>query len=96
MTNYRMGDELVSSDEMKAWHNSRGLPWGPTFEGPDQITIGRQVRPSNINVHLANEHGIEAAGSGDERALQHLLAHLYARFRDGQGHYHTDPKGDRP
>ena len=93
---YRMGDERVPASGMKKWHNDRGIPWGTQFDGPDPITICRMARPNNMNVHLANEHGL-SAGDGDPLhgvSVAHLLAHAYVRFRAGQEHYHENPGRD--
>ena len=44
--------------------------------------------PLNLHAHLGNEHGIEDSG-WVQPEIQHLTAHVYARFRDGADHYHV-------
>lgn len=92
---YRMGDEKVPASKMKAWHNSRGLPWGTTFDGPDPITVRRMVPAGtsqlSITVHLANQHSVKA-GEQESQDIAHMYAHLAGRFTEGQEHYHRkDP-----
>lgn len=86
----------MSPAEAKVWHNSRGIPWGTTFEGPEPKTVSRMRHPDrmNLSVHLANEHGrapdyIDVRRTG--REISHALFHLYAIFRKGQEHYHSQP-----
>ena len=85
---YRMGGELIPESQMKEWHNSRGLPWGTPYEGPDPITIRRMVMCQNqdLSVHLANEHDTASCPRGTQ--VEHMTAHMTARFRKGQEHYH--------
>lgn len=84
----------MSEDQLRKEHHEAGLPWGLQFLGPYPITVRRMARDvlSNITVHLANEHGLKTSGLPEQHHIQHLLAHLYGRFRRGQEHYHEAPE----
>lgn len=93
---YIMDGQPVPESGMKEWHNSRGIPWGTSFEGPEPKTVSRMQHPDrmNLSVHLANEHG-RNPGHLDVKLLgrevSHLVYHLYGIFRKGQEHYHAQP-----
>jgi hypothetical protein len=46
-------------------------------------------RPSNIRVHLANEHGIDPDTAPRGYDVEHWSAHTHGTFREDQFHYHT-------
>lgn len=46
--------------------------------------------PYNLTVHIANEHKINPAPYEHQRVIDHMLAHVYGRFRTGAEHYHTE------
>jgi hypothetical protein len=83
---------VTDAEGLKRWHNDHGLPWGATFDGPDPVTMAKMVRPGamNLTVHLANEHGVQADRYHGTQ-VEHMLAHVYGRFRAGQEHYHAQP-----
>ena len=88
---YMLGGDLVRESEMAEWHNSRGIPWGPEFNGPDPVTIRKMREPDNLTVHLANEHGTGAdLRGGFDREIAHARAHMHGKFRKGQEHYHAE------
>lgn len=88
---YRMDGEDVPESGMKEWHNSRGIPWGATFDGPEPKTISRMCWPGNLSVHLANEHRINSDGVRGYEQMAHMVAHTEGQFRPGQEHYHQQP-----
>lgn len=93
---YRMGDdEQVPESGLQKWHNDRGLPWGSPYEGPEPVTIRRMVPAGtsqlSISVHLANEHATDSDKALYGAEIEHMHAHLVARFRLGQEHYHSAP-----
>jgi hypothetical protein len=76
------------------WHHEHGMPWGPQYFGPEPKVMGRMSRAAmrNITVHLANEHGINRdKHPWEQHHIQHMLAHVYGQFREGQEHYHEEP-----
>ncbi len=81
----------MAATDYTSHHHSRGIPWGPKFEGPYPITVSRMARSvlENITVHLANEHKVNSDPVPfEQRQLVHALAHMYGEFRPGQEHYH--------
>ncbi len=87
---YRMAGELVPESGMKEWHNSRGIPWGSPFSGPEPMTVSRMEFPVNLTVHLANEHGSYTGPDAHQRVWAHMNAHVLGMFRRGQEHYHAE------
>lgn len=79
---------------LERWHHERGMPWGIVFHGPEPKVMARMSRAamSNISVHLPNEHRVDPDKHPWEQShIQHMLAHVYGRFRPGQEHYHEEP-----
>ena len=58
---------------------------------PETLLVIRDMPwPSNMVVHLANEHRIKPDGhtTNDQHHL-HNSAHLHGEFREGAEHFHT-------
>ncbi len=54
------------------------------------LTIREMSYPSNLTVHLANEHTLTPEDIlAGEKEIAHALAHLRGQFRAGHGHYHA-------
>ena len=63
----------------------------PVDPDADDVAIKVMVDmpyPSNLSVHLANEHG-KSLDRWQENYIAHTLTHLYGEFREGSEHYHV-------
>jgi hypothetical protein len=57
-------------------------------------TIRKMGEPSNIRVHLANEHAIDPATAPRGYDVEHWHAHAYGTYREGKFHYHAPNRGE--